>query len=93
VKVPLTVAVVPDAVFVNEKLADDPVSFIPPLTWSSSASVSSIMISIFYLPYHSLHMREAIASQSQRWFKHFRRLVKFQFHYANFDGGERLRAV
>jgi hypothetical protein len=44
-KVPLTDAVVPDAVFVKEKEAVPE----PPATASSSASVSSIMISILFL--------------------------------------------
>ena len=42
VKVPLTVAVVPDARLLNEKVADP----LPPETSSSCSSVSSIMISI-----------------------------------------------
>jgi len=42
VRVPATVAVVPDAVFVKLKLADPA----PPATASSSVSVNSIMISI-----------------------------------------------
>jgi hypothetical protein len=53
VKVPLTVAVVPDAEFEKLKVADPA----PPLIWSSSVSVSSIMISICILHITQLHMR------------------------------------
>jgi hypothetical protein len=45
IRVPLVLAVVPDAVSVNEKDAVPE----PPATASSSASVSSIMISILFL--------------------------------------------
>jgi hypothetical protein len=45
VTVPLVVAVVPDAVSVKEKVTDPE----PPATASSSASVSSIKISILFL--------------------------------------------
>jgi hypothetical protein len=48
VRVPATVAVVPDAVFVKLKLADPA----PPLTRLSSVSLSSMMISICILHYH-----------------------------------------
>jgi hypothetical protein len=52
-KVPLTVALVPDALPVKVKDADPE----PPATSLSSASVSSIMISIFYAPSHSWWIR------------------------------------
>jgi hypothetical protein len=65
VKVPLTVAVVPDAVFEKLKVADPA----PPLIWSSSFSVSSIMISIGILHITQLRMRGPItpASQAKLW--------------------------
>jgi len=53
VKVPLTSAVVPDAVFVKLKDAVPE----PPATSLSSSVVSSIMISIFYAPSHSWWIR------------------------------------
>jgi len=43
-RVPETVAVVPDAVLVKEKDADP----VPPATWSSSPSLSSIVISVMH---------------------------------------------
>jgi hypothetical protein len=62
VKVPLTVAVVPDAVFEKLKVADPA----PPLIWSSSFSVSSIMISIGILHISHLRMRGSHTSLARK---------------------------
>jgi len=53
VRVPITLAVVPEAVLVKEKEADPA----PPLTASISAWVSSIMMSIASLPYRNTRFR------------------------------------
>jgi len=72
VKVPLTVALVPDAVFEKLKVADP----VPPLIWSSSFSVSSIMISIGILHITQLRMRGPITPASQAKFELFCPVVK-----------------
>ena len=53
VRLPLTVAVVPEAELLKEKEADPA----PPLTASISAWLSSIMISITSLPYRNTRFR------------------------------------